>query len=116
MTTNRTHTTRNNNTGKIAAIVIMAVAVIAILVANILFVGDHEEEKFANKTSHVEWEYVNLRQGHNVGTDMIDQLHQGDEVTLTSRVFEAWDTEWIYVRSEKGNGWLVTASLHKPAE
>lgn len=98
----------------IALVTIAFVAAVTFAISNLLFVGDHDEKKFDGIQTSVRWEYVNLRQNHDVGSEAIDQLHMGEHVELTSKVFEAWDAEWIYVRSEKGNGWVVTASLYQP--
>ena len=113
-TRHRRESNQSDRTGNIALIVIAFAAAIVIVVGNILFLGEHEAQEFELKDSYVKWEFVNLREGHNVGTPEIAQLEKGDRVKLTSQVFEAWDTEWIYIHSDKGDGWVVTASLQKP--
>jgi len=80
--------------------------------------GKQYDEKSVDLEVCIAWETVNLREDYSTNSDVIAELHQGENVFLTGHSYEYAGSEdlstesWHQVRTSSGQtGWIVTDSI-----
>lgn len=96
-------------------ILVAAVAIFALVLPS--FGKNYDEERAGQEVS-IRWEMVNLRENHSTNSDILEELLQGERVTLTGNTYDYCSAEdlpdesWKEVKTKSGKiGWVVTQSI-----
>lgn len=76
--------------------------------------GEHFYKNLKGTETTISWDYVNLRDGHTENANIITNLIQNDEVTLTGNKYDILGGDgkshdvWLEITTKNGiTGWIV---------
>ncbi|MBQ3145099.1 MAG: hypothetical protein IJB90_00680 [Clostridia bacterium] len=103
---------------KFLSIVLVIISCIAVVWLVSATSGDQFKEENEGREVFIEWEKVNVREGHSTTKKVLCSLTEGSLVTLTGNYFEYFGGDgeptehWTEIQLSDGTiGWLVTTSI-----